>query len=231
MKSNLIRKIYQDKTIAKVSAKIKLLGCDCKYDVIDLLNKRIISTLILFFIILVVSSYGYIYGPILCILYYFGSEYFVLDYQIKKRSRKLDYEALYFFEVLALTLESGRNLHGALQMSANSIDGALAKEFRKTLEEVRLGKSLTESLKDMKTRIPSQTINNVILNITQSNMFGTSIIESLYNQLDYLRESQLMDVKGRIAKLPVKISAISVIFFIPIMLLIILSPVIINMIG
>ena len=42
MKNNLIRKIYQDKTINKITKKVKLLGVDCKYDVIDLLNKRVV---------------------------------------------------------------------------------------------------------------------------------------------------------------------------------------------
>ena len=229
MKNNLIRKIYQDKTINKITKKVKLLGVDCKYDVIDLLNKRVISSLALFFIILIFSSKGYIYGPIITIIYYFGIEYLFLDYKIKQRASKLDYEALYFFEVLALTLESGRNLKASLEMTADSIDNSLSREFKKCRNEVNLGKSLTEALNDMKERIPSQTINNVILNITQSNIFGNSIVDSLYNQIDYLRENKVLEVKAKISKLPVKISAISVIFFIPIMLLIILSPVILNM--
>ena len=229
MKNNLIRKIYQDKTINKITKKVKLLGVDCKYDVIDLLNKRVISSLALFFIILICSSKGYIYGPIITIIYYFGIEYLFLDYKIKQRASKLDYEALYFFEVLALTLESGRNLKASLEMTADSIDNSLSREFKKCINEVNLGKSLTEALNDMKERIPSQTINNVILNITQSNIFGNSIVDSLYNQIDYLRENKVLEVKAKISKLPVKISAISVIFFIPIMLLIILSPVILNM--
>ena len=115
-------------------------------------------------------------------------------------------------------------------MTADSIDNSLSREFKKCINEVNLGKSLTEALNDMKERIPSQTINNVILNITQSNIFGNSIVDSLYNQIDYLRENKVLEVKAKISKLPVKISAISVIFFIPIMLLIILSPVILNMI-
>lgn len=229
MKNNLIRKIYQDKTINKITKKVKLLGVDCKYDVIDLLNKRVISSLALFFIILIFSSKGYIYGPIITIIYYFGIEYLFLNYKIKQRASKLDYEALYFFEVLALTLESGRNLKASLEMTADSIDNSLSREFKKCINEVNLGKSLTEALNDMKERIPSQTINNVILNITQSNIFGNSIVDSLYNQIDYLRENKVLEVKAKISKLPVKISAISVIFFIPIMLLIILSPVILNM--
>ncbi len=82
----------------------------------------------------------------------------------------------------------------------------------------------------MKKRIPSETINNVILNITHSSVFGSEVVETLYNQVDYLRERKLFEAKAIIAKMPIKISIISVLFFIPIILLLILSPVLINLI-
>ena len=80
----------------------------------------------------------------------------------------------------------------------------------------------------MKKRIPSDTINNAILNMVESNIFGSSILTSLNNQIDYLREKQMLDVKSEINKLPTKVSILSVIFFVPIMLLIILAPVLID---
>lgn len=226
--NNLIKRIYRDKTIKKIEEKIKLLGVYCKYNTIDLLNYRLLISIAIFFITIVSSSYGYILAPLFTLAFYFLSEYFVLDLPIKRRGKKLEEEALYFFEVLALTLEGGRNLKSSLDTTANAIDNEISAEFKKTLSEVYLGKSLTEALEDMKKRIPSETINNTILNITQSNIFGNSIIDSLYNQIDFLREKQILDVKAQIAKLPTKISAISVIFFIPIILLIILAPVVLE---
>lgn len=226
--NSLIKKIYREKTIQKIDAKIKLLGVYCKYNVIDLLNYRLLISIALFFILIVASSYGYILAPLFTLAFYFLSEVIVLDIPIKKRGKKLEEEALYFFEVLALTLEGGRNLKSALDTTANAIDNEISAEFKKTLSEVYLGKSLTEALEDMKKRIPSETINNTILNITQSNIFGNSIIDSLYNQIDFLREKQILDVKAEIAKLPTKISAISVVFFIPIILLLILAPVVLE---
>ena len=123
-------------------------------------------------------------------------------------------------------MESGKTLTQALETTAKNIDSNISKEFLKTLNEVKMGKSLVESLKNMKNRIPSESINNTILNVTESSIFGSNIIDSLNNQLEYLKNKQLMEVKGKIAKLPIKISVISVVFFIPILLLIILSPVI-----
>ncbi len=231
MKQNLILKIYREKTVKKINQKIKLLGVYCKYNTIDLLNIRLLISIFIFFLTIVVSKYGFFLAPLYTVIFYYLSEYLVLDYKIKRRGKKLEKEALFFFEVLALTLESGRNLKGALDLTCSNIDNEISAEFQKTLDEIKLGKSLTESLEDMKQRIPSETINNTILNITQSTIFGNSIIDSLYNQIDYLREKQLLDIRAQIAKLPTKISAISVIFFVPLVLLLILAPVLINFIN
>ena len=96
------------------------------------------------------------------------------------------------------------------------------------MAEIKLGKSLNEALTDMKKRIPSDAINNAILNMVESNMFGNSIKDSMVNQIDFLREKQMLEVKSEINKLPTKVSIISVIFFVPIMLLIILAPVLLD---
>ena len=80
----------------------------------------------------------------------------------------------------------------------------------------------------MKERIPSEEINTVILNIIQSTVVGSSVIESLNSQIDYLQDKKLLDIKAKINKMPLKISVISVIFIIPLILLIVLGPFIIN---
>ena len=134
----------------------------------------------------------------------------------------------HFFEVLTLSLETGRNLSEAIDVTISNVEGILSDEFRASIREVFFGKSLNEALNDMQERIPSDTINNVILSLTQSNIYGSSIIENLYTQVDYLREKRKMEVKGRIAKVPVLISIISVLFFVPLLLIIILGPVILE---
>lgn len=228
MKNKLVTKIYRKKTVEKVEDKIKLLGINSKLDGAFFLNLRLLLTLFVFVVILFFCKLGYLMAPIVAIVFYIIFEYFVLDYPAIKRGKKLEKEALFFFEVLALTLEGGRTLKHALSLAAQNVDSEISSEFKKTLAEVRLGKTLKEGLEDMKKRIPSDTINNVILNMIESDTFGNSIVSSMYNQIDYLREKQMLNVKAEIAKLPTKVSVISVLFFIPIMLLIILAPVIIQ---
>lgn len=227
---SLVRRIYTEKTIKKVEKKIKLLGINCKYNAIDLLNSRLLIGIVIFVILLIFNKNGYILAPITVILFHYLSEYLVLDYPIKKRRKNLEEEAIFFFEVLSLTLESGRNLTKGLLLTSKNIDSELSEEFKKSLEEMNLGKSFSECLNSMKERIPSDTINNAILNIVQSSIFGNNIEESLNNQLDFLRDKHLMEVKSEIGKLPTKISIISVLFFIPIILMVILSPVLVDLV-
>ena len=227
---SLVRRIYTEKTIKKVEKKIKLLGINCKYNVIDLLNLRLLIGIAIFVLLLIFNKNGYILAPITVILFHYLSEYIVLDYPIKKRRKKLEEEAIFFFEVLSLTMESGRNLTKGLLITSKNIDSELSQEFKKSLEEMSLGKSFSECLNSMKERIPSDTINNAILNIVQSSIFGNNIEESLNNQLDFLRDKHLMEVKSEIGKLPTKISIISVLFFIPIILMVILSPVLVDLV-
>lgn len=227
MNDKIYSKIYRKKTLNRISKKCKLLGINNKLGPIKFMNYRVAITVIVFILLLLFHSKGYVYAPILSLLTYFGAEYY-LDKKIKKRREKLNYEAIFFLQVLVLTLESGKNLQGGIALTCRSIDSEISDEFKKTLNEVKLGKSLIESLESMKERIPSEEINTVLLNITQSTIFGNNIIDSLNNQIEYLRDKKLLNIKAKINKMPMKISVISVIFIIPIVLLLVLGPVIVN---
>jgi hypothetical protein len=63
---------------------------------------------------------------------------------------------------------------------------------------------------------------------TNSIKYQTYMNDIVNRQLDYLREKRKMDVKGKISKIPVLISVISVLIFIPLLLIIILGPVILE---
>lgn len=226
----LVRRVYSEKSITKAEKKIKLLGYLCNYRAEDLLNIRLLAGIAIFVSLIIFNPRGYYLAPIIVVIFHFGSEYIILDYPIKKRCKKLEEEAIFFFEVLSLTIQSGKNLVTALSITAKNVDSELSKEFEKSLKEMKLGKSFSEALTDMKERIPSDTINNAILNIVQASIFGNNIEESLNNQLDFLRDKRLLDIKSAIGKLPTKISIISVLFFIPIILLVILAPVLVEFI-
>lgn len=231
-KNNFIRKVYREKDIKSVSNDLMMLGDGAKFDANTLITLRWLTTIIVFIVVIFISDkLGFIIAPFCALGAYYLFYYMIVTIPLKQRISKLDREALHFFEILTLTLESGRNLEKSLEVTVSNVDSEISKEFKKTLFEMKFGKSLIEALEDMKLRIPSETINNIILNITQTSVFGNSIVDTLYNQVDFLRDKQILEIKGQINKIPNKISIISVIFIVPLILLLILGPFLINFIG
>ena len=158
-------------------------------------------------------------------------EFMYYDVRLAKRKDLLNKEALFFFQILSLTLESGNNLKGAIELTTSSISNELSLEFKKALSDIRMGSTMNEALLDLEKRIPSEVISNIILNLTESSVYGSDMIKSLNTQIDYLNNKLVLSVREQINKMPIKISVVSVLLFIPIILLIILSPLIIELIG
>ncbi len=230
MNKGIVKKIYREKDIKRIQSEINMLGTNrkFKFDAVEFLSLRIVTT-ILITILLFLSSVNYFIIPFIIIAYYNLFYYVLIKNEINKRIKKLDKEALSFFEILTLSLESGRNLENSLEITCYNIDNELSNEFKRSLMEIRFGRSLMEALDDLKNRIPSDTINNIILNITQTSVFGNSIVDVMNNQVEFLREKQILNIKSQINKIPNKVSIVSVLFIVPLILLMILGPFIINL--
>ena len=145
-KKNLSYRIYSKKNIQIAEAKTKLLGVNNKLDAATLLNKRLLLTIVSATLILYFVDFGYLIAPLVAFLIY--QLYFPLgiDKKIEKRSRVLERDSLYFFEILALSLEAGRNIKTALEVTTKNIDSELSDEFKKVISDVNYGKDLDEAL-------------------------------------------------------------------------------------
>ncbi len=226
---NGISRIYSKSEIDRVNAKLSKLG-NTKIKIDDFLTLRLLGTVLVFVLFLFYSS-NLLYPPLIALFFYFIIYYIIIETPYKKRIKKLEKEGLEFFEILALTLENNKNLERSLEITTFNLNSELSDEFKKSLFELKFGKSLNEALENMQKRIPSDTINNIILSIIETNNFGSNIIETLYSQVDFLREKEIQETKEMINKIPNKISVISVIFIVPLILLMILGPMILKLVG
>ena len=232
MKINkIIKMLYSKSTIKKTQKKINLLGINGKININEYLEGKIIFLTLIFILILFLSTYGYFLAPIITVVLYFLYDYILLDTRIKKRANIIEKEAVFFFEILVLSLQTEKNLKICLENTCNAIDSEISSEFKEVLKEVRIGKSLNEAINDAKERIPSKNVNNILLNLTESYTYGTNVIDTLNNQIEYLTDKRLLDIKGKINKIPTQISIISVLFFVPLIMLLILGPILLNYFG
>lgn len=229
--AKFIKKLYSRKELSEIEHKLKCLGKDTKYTVTTFAFTRIVVTILVFALTIIISDMGYIYAPFVAIGCYYLFYYFNITKKLEARNRRLEHQALYFFEILTLTLESGRNLENALIVTCDNVDSEISTEFKNALDEMKFGKSLIEALSDLKSHISSDIISNIILNIIQTNRFGNSILDTLYNEVDFLRQKELLTVKEQINKIPNKVSIISVLFIVPLILVLILGPYLIEFIS
>lgn len=224
-------KLFSNKTISRFKKKSMALGIKNKSSYVSDLSLYLL-VIIIAFVVSVMFCYHRFY---LIILLPIGAallfEFLYYDVRLAKRRALLNKQALFFFQILSLTLESGNNLRGAIELTTSSISNDLSDEFKKALSDMRMGSTMNEALLDLEKRIPSEVITNIILNLTESNVYGSDMIKSLNTQIDYLNNKLVLSVREQINKMPIKISVVSVLLFIPIILLIILSPLIIELIG
>lgn len=215
---------YDTKYIEK---KLKLIGSN-KTSLF--LYTRLITTLLVYILCMFTLDFGYIFGIIIAIIWY-NLFILVVELKIKDRADRLEEDALEFFEIFALSLESGKNIESALESTTGSIKTELSKEFKQTLYEIKFGKNVSDALIDMRYRIPSDLINNIILNIVESNKFGNGILTTMYDQIEYLREKRVLSIREKINKIPNRVSIISVLFIVPLIMILILGPYLIELIG
>lgn len=224
--NNLMAKMYSQKTIEKIERKVML--AKSKKNPTIFLVERIALTLAVF---LVVNAFSLIWLALsISFIFYVFYENIFLDKLIEKRIQKLDQEGLYFFEVLMLSLESGNNLENSIELVSKSIESELSTEFKKVINEMKFGKTLPEALAAMQKRIPSEGVNNILLSISNTSSLGTKLNEILKNQIDFLRKKNFLTLKEEINKIPVKISIVSVLMILPLILLLILGPLLVGLI-
>lgn len=221
-------RIYPKHSIKKIENKMKLLGSWNKDSVEKFLILRIISSILVFLVGLISFDGNIIISILLMILLYLFIPYLCLDRYIIKKNKKLEYDSILFFQVLSLSLESGKDLFSALNTTCNSIDSNLSDEFKRVIREVNYGKGLETSLYSLRDRISSTILKNTVLNMIECYTTGGNLVETLNNQVEYIRNSRVLELKGKINKLPIEISVVSVILVIPMILLLIIGPIIIN---
>lgn len=230
LEEEIVKRIYRKKTIEKYRKKDIYL--DNKKDTYTkFLFFRIFSSILVFVVSFIILDRHTSISLLITVLFNYLCVYFKYDIKIKEKEKKLESDANLFFEILLITLKSGKNLNNALELTVDSVDNNLSDIFKSVMDEANYGKTLHEALIQFKDRIPSSEIRNIIIDLTESYISGRDMVTCLEKDIKSLNDKRIYNIKTYINKLPIKISIISVFLLIPLMLLLILSPVILEYFG
>ena len=107
-------------------------------------------------------------------------------------------------DVLVVCVEAGLTFEAAMEKVVEKFDHALADEFSRVMQEVRLGRPRLEALTDMGERTGVDELNNFVQAIIQSEQLGSGIARILRIQAEEIRGKRLITAQERGARASLK---------------------------
>ncbi len=164
---------------------------------------------------------------ILCVAVSFYLPGMVLDSRVKKRQKAIQHGLPDALDLLVVCVEAGMGLDAAIYRVCLELahkEPILSSELRLLTLELRAGKSRREALKNLSARVGLEDMGSLVAMLIQTDMFGTSIAQTLRVYADSMRTKRFQLAEELAAKLPVKLLFPLIFFIFPTLLIVILGP-------
>ncbi|MEW6606590.1 MAG: type II secretion system F family protein [bacterium] len=199
---------------------------------------QFLISLVLLFVILILCLFINLNPPILILVFAltgFGFGFvgpkFWLSKQVTIRKRQISRSLPGTLDLLQVSMEAGLGFDLALSKVVEKVKGPLAFEFKKALEEIIVGKSRKEALKDISRRTQVEDLQLFINNIIQAEQLGVGIARVIQVQSDQIRVLQRQRAEEQAMKVPIKMLFPLIFFIFPTILLVVLGPVLLKIIS
>ncbi len=127
-------------------------------------------------------------------------------------------------DLMAISVEAGQGLEGAMQTVCRHFTSPLAEELARTLKEMELGLARRDAFHNLKRRTEVAELSNFVLVLTQADALGMPIGRVLRTQAVEMRAKRRQWARERAAKLPVKILFPLTLFIFPAIMVVVLGP-------
>lgn len=128
-------------------------------------------------------------------------------------------------DMMTVCVEAGLGFDAALGRVARNLDGAVASEFARVLQEMQFGMSRTEALRSLADRTDVPELRTFVSSLVQSSELGISVGDVLREQAKEMRIRRRQRAEEKAQKLPVKILFPLLFCLLPAMFIVILGPV------
>ena len=122
-----------------------------------------------------------------------------------KRQKRLQLTLADAMDMLTVCVEAGLGFDAALSKVAVNTTGPLADELARTLQEMQIGKSRTESLRAMAERTSVPELRGFVSALVQAGELGIPIASVLREQSKEMRLQRRQRAEEAAQKVPVKI--------------------------
>jgi tight adherence protein C len=129
---------------------------------------------------------------------------FWLRMRLSRRRADIEADLPDVIDVLVVCVEAGLTFEAAMEKVVEKYDHALADEFGRVMQEMRLGRPRLEALNEAAQRTGAEDLNNFIQAIIQSEQLGSGVSKILRVQSDEIRLRRLVSAQERGAKASLK---------------------------
>jgi tight adherence protein C len=127
-------------------------------------------------------------------------------------------------DLLTICVEAGLGFDAAMAHVSRNTTGPLADEFYRTLQEVQLGRSRTEAMRNLADRTNVAELRAFVLAMVQADVFGVSVANVLRVQAKDMRVKRRQLAEERAMKVPIKVLFPVLFCIFPALFVVILGP-------
>lgn len=228
--SSLIQKYTPVKQMSFIERRLDYAGRPFNWTASDYLSVQYGSTMgvaIIAFIVALLTGAGLVKSMLALLMGLIGGyllfELIIIN-KVSTRQRAIEKELPDALDMLTISVEAGLGFDSALQRVGQNMQGPIAEEFSKTLQEIRIGRTRREALRDLGFRTGVIDMSRFVDALVQADQLGVSMGNVLRNQSDQMRILRRQRIQERAMKAPIKMLFPIMIFILPAIFIVLLAP-------
>jgi tight adherence protein C len=148
----------------------------------------------------------------------------VLRSKAGKRQKAIQRALPDALDLLSITVEAGLGFDAAVARVARQAGGPLGEELHRVLQEMQIGKTRADALRDLGERTSIPELRAFVLAMIQADIFGISIAKVLQVQAREMRIKRRQRAEEQAQKVPVKIVFPLILCIFPSLFIVLLGP-------
>jgi len=156
---------------------------------------------------------------------------FLLKKAVTGRRKSIDRELPNALDLLTVSVEAGLGFDGAILKMVEKTTGPLTQEFRRMLQEIRIGKARREALRELAERCGTEDVQTFVAAVIQADQLGVSIGRVLRIQSQQMRMKRRQQAEERAMKAPIKMLIPMILFIFPTIFIVLLGPGVLEMLD
>jgi tight adherence protein C len=217
-------------TLATTRHRLEMAGNPMQMDPAFLLAMRFVLAVVfggMLFAVFAITRRSWVQGLGLSTLFLIIGFMFPdiwLSGRVRSRQRAVFRAMPDSLDLLTICVEAGLGFDAAMSKVHEKWDNALALEFGRVIQEIRLGKLRRDALRDMADRLGVSEMTSFVAAVIQSEQLGVSMAKVLRIQSDQMRVRRRQMAEEEAHRAPIKMIFPIALLIFPSILILLLGP-------